>query len=63
MIPPLTIQTPPKNKASNNRQKLESLDLKVDNILPSKKIKINHDQDEDEDVTINEKDVSLVDKI
>ena len=48
---------------SSKRLEPESLDMAVYNIHPSKKIKKNNDKDGDDDVTIIEKKVSLVDKV
>ena len=54
-IPPLTVQKPLKKEVSSKRADLESLDMEVDSIHPSKNIKTNHDQDEANDVTIIKK--------
>ena len=43
VIPPLTLQTPVKKEASSKREELESSNMELDSIHPSKNIKANHD--------------------
>ena len=55
IIPPLTVQTPLKKESSSKREESKSSYMEVDSIHLSKKLKTNHDQDEDDDVTTIEK--------